>query len=194
MQIPLKNIVDSYIKKYQADELRELEFFCREASFIRALENAALAVDCSGKRQKHQRRLQLTTLQKGRNALLSVRKRIQHARDFGELHNIIREAVSPIKGLGELYVYDTALRIGAHLNLWPSEVYLHSGTRQGARALGYIGAGPLQVSELPKEFQRLPAYQIEDVLCIYKRFFRKNVPLTNPEVVCRELHESKGCT
>jgi hypothetical protein len=102
MQIPLKNIVDSYIKKYQADELRELEFFCREKSFIKALENAALAVDCAGKRQKHQRRLQLTTLQKGRTALLSVRKKIQDARDFGELYNIIQEAISPIKGLGEV--------------------------------------------------------------------------------------------
>jgi hypothetical protein len=33
-------------------------------------------------------------------------------------------------------MYDTALRIGAKLKLFPTKVYLHAGTRLGARALG----------------------------------------------------------
>ena len=38
--------------------------------------------------------------------------------------------------LGELTVYDVAHRIGAYLQLEPDVVYLHRGTRIGARYLG----------------------------------------------------------
>jgi hypothetical protein len=48
-------------------------------------------------------------------------------------------------------------------------VYLHSGTRDGARALG-LGRGrdTLRKHELPREFEELTAAEIEDCLCIYK--------------------------
>jgi hypothetical protein len=61
---------------------------------------------------------------------------VERARNFAELFEMIHTAVHPIPGLGELYVYDTALRIGAKLNLLPDKAYLHAGTRSGARALG----------------------------------------------------------
>ena len=79
-----------------------------------------------------------------------------------------------VGGLGELYVYDTALRIGAKLNLLPNKVYLHAGTRSGAEALGFDGkATVLNVSDLPRELQKLEPHEIEDVLCIFKADLKK---------------------
>jgi hypothetical protein len=91
------------------------------------------------------------------------------ARDFAELFALIDAAMEPMPGLGELYVYDTSLRIGSRLNLLPEKVYLHAGTRRGARALGLNArAATLDVSDLPKSFRILRPHEIEDVLCIFR--------------------------
>lgn len=73
--------------------------------------------------------------------------------------------------VGELYVYDAALRLGAHLGLAPTFVYLHAGTRLGARALG-LGQGRayLEMHELPLPLQALSPDEVESFLCIYKAF------------------------
>jgi hypothetical protein len=75
----------------------------------------------------------------------------------------------PIPGIGELTVYDTALRIGAHFGLEPERVYVHAGTREGARALGFENRRTtIDMNELPEPLQRLSAREAEDMLCIYK--------------------------
>ena len=77
--------------------------------------------------------------------------------------------LSGIRGLAELYYYDTALRIGASRSLMPKHVYLHRGTRDGARALGLDWrADLLDPRALPKELAVLEPHEIEDFLCIYK--------------------------
>jgi ABC-type arginine/histidine transport system permease subunit len=66
-------------------------------------------------------------------------------------------------------VYDTALRLGANLRLLPREVYLHAGTRRGARALGLdYRSESVSMRLLPAALRRLRPYEVEDVLCIYK--------------------------
>ena len=83
--------------------------------------------------------------------LLKQAGAMERARDFAELFALIDAAMEPIPGLGELYVYDTSLRIGSRLNLLPKKVYLHAGTRRGARALGLNArAATLDVSDLPE--------------------------------------------
>jgi hypothetical protein len=77
--------------------------------------------------------------------------------------------VRSVHGIGELYVYDTALRLGAHLRLLPGEVYLHAGMRRGARALGLDHrVRSLAPTKLPTPLRRLRPYEMEDVLCIYE--------------------------
>lgn len=75
-----------------------------------------------------------------------------------------------IKGLGELYVYDTSLRIGAYLNLFPKKIYLHAGTRKGASNYGLEIANRewLEMTEMPVKLKELEPQEIEDILCIYK--------------------------
>jgi hypothetical protein len=53
----------------------------------------------------------------------------------------------------------------------PQKVYLHAGTRKGAKALGIYEKGKevLEMSELVKkypEFAKLESYHVEDFLCI----------------------------
>jgi hypothetical protein len=126
-------------------------------------------VNSRGKRYSHQRRLKRAALKQALRTLLNESGDIEQARDFDDLFRIIKAAVVPIAGIGELYVYDTSLRIGAKLNLFPTIVYLHTGTRIGAQALGLNdSAGTLKVSALPREFRTLQPHELEDVLCIFK--------------------------
>lgn len=60
---------------------------------------------------------------------------IARAESSEALHALVARQLREVAGIGELYVYDTAFRIGAYLRLPPTRVYLHAGTRDGARAL-----------------------------------------------------------
>jgi hypothetical protein len=186
----LKHIVASYIRRFRAAERRELEWYRNQPSLTAAIETAGLAIDCRGKRQLHQRRLSAGTLEKGRDALLRIKGAIRRATSFDELHSLVEDTVLPIKGINELYIYDTALRIGAKKGLLPEKVHLHRGTREGARALGFRGNDPLNVTELPSELRRLPAHEIEDILCINKDYFdevRAIIPKTTPRRGCGQF-------
>jgi hypothetical protein len=99
---------------------------------------------------------------------------LQSARSFAELIARVDTTVRPVRGIGELYVYDTALRLGAHLRLLPDDVYLHAGTRRGAKALGLDHrSDSIPPSQLPAALHRLRPHEVEDVLCIYKDWLRR---------------------
>jgi hypothetical protein len=82
---------------------------------------------------------------------------------------MFEETIGVIPGPGPLFVYDTALRVGARLGLAPRYIFLHAGVRKGAAALG-LGRhrNYLDVSDLPPAFRRLEPREIEDCLCVYK--------------------------
>lgn len=139
-----------------------------------AVSLAARAKKPSGKRSSHQRRIPSAVLAKSEKALLDVLPAIAAASSFEKLHTIVSDQVGNIKGIGELTIYDTSLRIAAKLGLEPKRVFLHAGTRTGARRLGLdVSRGFLVVSDAPKEFRPLSPAEIEDVLCIYKDDFTR---------------------
>jgi hypothetical protein len=160
----LKAIVRAYIRRIRPRAQAELNWFAHQPSLDSAIEKAALAVNSRGKRYSHQRRLKKAALKQALRALLDELGAMEQACDFDELFRLIGAAVKPISGIGELYVYDTSLRIGAKLDLLPTKVYLHAGTRLGARALGLDDSAPtLKVSVFPKEFRTLEPHELEDV-------------------------------
>jgi hypothetical protein len=132
---------------------------------------AALAQLPNGKRHPHQRRVPRESLEESRRRLIQNLPSLKRVPTFDELFQLIDTLIRPISKVGELTVYDTSLRIGARLGLEPAKVYLHAGTRQGARALG-LSDRPrreaLEMAELPAPLQRLTAREVEDLLCIYK--------------------------
>ena len=88
-------------------------------------------------------------------------------------------AIGSILGIGGLTVYDTTLCIGAKLGVFPRCIYLHNGTRRGARALGLNWrTSVLSVAECPRELRRLKPHEIEDCLCIFKDRFAVIRPKT----------------
>jgi hypothetical protein len=162
----------------------QLQSFSDEPSLTAAVSRACFAQSPDGKRYAHQRRIRLTALQ---DALVRLREiDLSKSATFEDLHGAVHHAVAPVRGIGDLYVYDTALRIGAKLGLMPQRVYLHSGTKLGARHLGLDWRQPhLLMQDLPAAFHRLRPHETEDCLCIFKDRFRQGAPtVTEPRAPC----------
>jgi hypothetical protein len=166
----LGGMLREYIESYRPQARRERSRFRRFSSLEKAIETAALALDEDKKRSAHHRRRTAVQLSLGKSALIASLSDLRRCKSFDQLHNRVRKATKPIKGLGKLYTYDTTQLIGAHLRLSPKRVYLHSGTRNGARALGFSGGlSYLMPSQLPIQLQVLKPYEMEDFLCIFER-------------------------
>lgn len=165
----LEAIVRTYTRTIRPRAQGELDWFAHQPSLAQASETAALAVTSQGKRYSHQRRITKSALQQALHILSGQERTIRRSRNFDNLFNLIERTLKPVRGIGELYLYDTALRIGAKLNLSPTKVYLRAGTRDGARALGADAtAATLDMGALRLEFHCLEPYEIEHILCIFK--------------------------
>jgi len=167
--LSLEEIVDRYIHDYRPDAVEEIAYFANQPSLDQAVELAAMSITQRGKRHPHQRRIPRVVLEEARNVLRSLP--LKQCRSFHELFCCLSDNLDPIPGIGELTVYDIATRMGAFLGLEPENVYLHAGTRAGARALGLRDGAFLEPAELPAQFARLKPREIEDCLCIYKSHF-----------------------
>ena len=163
----LRDVVDAFISNHRIESRQELRFFELQRSLAKAVRPAAMCELPGGKRHPHQRRIPKASLVEATERLLAAD--LAPAQDFDELHDAIADLISDIWMISELTIYDIAQRIGAHLGLQPKRVYLHRGTRTGARELG-LGRGrkTLEMHELPQELRRLTAAEAEDCLCIYK--------------------------
>lgn len=152
----------------------ELKFFRDIPSLALAVHNAAFAKDERGKRHKHQCRISQMPLKRAKQILSQSHHQIEECSSFQELHFWLAEALGTVRGLGELYIYDTALRLGAFRRLAPKFVYLHRGTRAGAKTLGLnTSGGYLTITDLPEPLRKLTPHEAEDFLCIYKSHFTK---------------------
>jgi hypothetical protein len=140
-----------------------------QPSLALAISLAGQARDWRGKRLPHSNRLRPKQLQRAEAALLAAQPSIAHCRSFDELLSIVSSCLKPIWTNPELFSYDTALRIGAKMGLTPEKVYLHRGTRIGARALGLDARVDfLIIDQLPSVLQVLEPREVEDFLCIFK--------------------------
>ena len=165
----VRRAVSDYIAHHRDDAADELEFYRMMPRLRHVIEAAALARTADGRKHPHQWRIPCDVL-RGFGKCLSYRRRdLRQAPSFDDLHRVVREVGDRIHGIGELAVYDTALRIGAKRGLLPTLVYLHRGTLSGAAALGIDRSCPvISVSELPGPFANLKPHEIEDCLCIFK--------------------------
>jgi hypothetical protein len=160
-------IVSDYIREYRDDARKEVRFFEIQRRPSEAIRSAALCELPSGKRHPHQRRIPSALLEQVEARLQPTRRSLAKAADFAALHRLVEEQIDGIKGVGDLTVYDIAHRIGAHFGKVPERVYLHAGTRIGARAFD-ISGDSFDPKILPQPFSRLAPSEIEDCLCIYK--------------------------
>jgi hypothetical protein len=100
--------------------------------------------------------------------------RFQACEDFNAILELVTELVADIPGLRTLYCYDVAFRIGAFLGHFPERVFLHAGTREGAKRLGLPWRrGYLQVSELPEALRQRQPWEVENILCHHAKRCRR---------------------
>jgi hypothetical protein len=163
----LDEIVLDYIREYRDGARDEMRVFESDRSSAAVIRRAALSQWRRDKRHPHQRRIPGAILGQAEERLQAIRPSLAKAADFAALHRLVEEEIGRIKGIGELTVYDIAHRIGAHFGKAPRLVYLHAGTRTGARALNIKG-NSFDPGVLPKAFASLSPAEIEDCLCIYK--------------------------
>jgi hypothetical protein len=171
--LPKNPTFDDLIRDYRARHepvaRDEGNLFRSCPSLGRAIEYAGAAKDDKDLRFDHQRRIIQPAISESLAKLRRSAQRIENCRSFAELHAHIEDFLRPIYGIGDLYIYDTAVRLGLKLGLAPERVYLHAGTREGAKNLGLdVRRGPLTIDVFPEKLRKLTAGELEDVLCIYK--------------------------
>lgn len=124
-------------------------------------------------------------------------------RDFEDVHSYVGNNLFGISngkrylGIGVVTSYDVALRLAyvlsyPALNLMPIEVYLHAGAAKGYRNLKGCAKAlqPVSINEFSGIFPGLKAWEIEDLLCIYKDAFppkNKTVKSASCSVLLRNL-------
>jgi hypothetical protein len=150
----------------------EHEYYRKKASLKVAIEAAAMAERApDGKRHSHQYRIAKVDLETWRDTLTANQNHLGHVKDFNSLHGLLLKLKTP--GVGALAIYDTALRIGYFLGMFPQQVFLHAGTAVGASQFIEIRQrNSIKVNELPPAFKKLKPHQIEDCLCICKNQFK----------------------
>jgi hypothetical protein len=165
----LGSLVADFLKNYKRESSREAKFFRSMPSTGLAIHHVAMAIDGNDRCFDHQFHITQPARRKAKQVLTLLEKPMKACETFDELHTLFLRHLSPIRGLGEMYIYDAALRMGAHLKLAPDFVYLHRGTRVGAKALGItVNRSHIEKSAFPKALRALSADEIETFLCIYR--------------------------
>lgn len=104
---------------------------------------------------------------------------ISNAKCFDDVMKIIRN--TKVIGFGDLSIYDASVRISAYLGLVPDKVYLHAGTKEGAKYLedkkllpeGASDKIMLPMDDFPEPIQKLNPLQVENFLCSFKLDLKK---------------------
>jgi len=164
---PLDVLVQIYLHTFGPRLAEYLNYFQKLNSL-----NNAIRFACHGKEGKihgHQHLVGKYGLEQARKSLQQHADEIESSHSFDELLTCVENCTKSAYRFGVLAVYDTSLRLGAYLDLWPEVVYLHAGAKKGCKALGIetIG-GTVAMNKLPKALQVLKPYQAEDFLCIFK--------------------------
>src|SRR5256885_15817936 len=127
----LAEICQAYID-YRKGCCDDKPFYEQQPALVDAIAKAAMATRANGRRCSHHTRKPRALLERATRRLLAIEPAIAVVRDFDALIDVVGAPLRGIKGLGPLYIYDTALRIGYRLRLLPQRAYLHAGTRAGA--------------------------------------------------------------
>jgi hypothetical protein len=170
-----QEILDDYDRGHRCNKQNEIGWFHDQPSLHQAIDRAARAVDARGRRYSHQYRIRRQSIVHARAALLAAEAQIARTTSFDDLLNVINGQLREVAGVGRLYRYDTAFRIGVNRGLFPTRVYLHAGTRDGARALGLAyNKEALEMNEVPLDLRHRAPHEVEDIFCIYADVFRGN--------------------
>ena len=168
----LRGLISHFRRGHLNDLRKSLEDFSG-LSLDQAIRHASMAEDAEGRRNPHHYRRTQTTLCKAQRKLMRADDKLRACRSFAEILSVVERATSSIEWLGPLFKYDCALSIGAAKGKLPEHIYLHSGTREGAKALGLKWRE--KFIRVPLELRTLRPHELEDFLCIYSHCFNQRM-------------------
>jgi hypothetical protein len=173
--VDLKTLVDDWIYRFGAKgvskQMRDevVDHCAASRNYREAVGRAVDSVRPNGKMHNHQSRIPRSVKEKFYKAI-DASEAAYKAKNFDQLHDVL-ESLAPA-GIGPVTIYDVATRIAAYKKLEIRSLYLHAGVRigwcllHGKRSPSYTMRIPRE--ELPKELQRLPTDEVEDMLCAYR--------------------------
>lgn len=141
----------------------------------------------------HQCRVGRAVLDVAEEILIGRLDQLKNANDFDELYEIVRVVESRPR-LGPLTTYDLAERIGWFAEIYPAQVYVHAGAKEGARAIG----AKVKDRRIPLAFFRgssfgsLSAAEIETVLCVHKNDLANPADF-DPKRPVRHIVKRRSC-
>ncbi|MBU3180656.1 hypothetical protein [Clostridium psychrophilum] len=194
MEITL--LVNQYKKYFLKGLQQDLKCYS-ELSYDELIKNVSFALTSSNpssrieerkfdKKQRHQMRRTEKTLDSLYGKLSSIKDKLLSKKNnkctFEELYEYIADEIylgeNKINGVGPLFLYDTALRIGAYFEILPkNRVFIHSGAEVGLKYLlklqlkkgNILDERSIDMRDIVNdELLKLKACYIEDFLCVYK--------------------------
>jgi len=168
----LKDLVNG-LKDYDRDsrlKLNDKRNFYRNLKIADAIKNAAMGMVSKEKMDSHQYRIGRVKCKIAADELIKHLDDLQVCKQFNDIFNITEQVKNEITGLGNLWSYDTALRIGFNLKIYPNQVYVQSGVIKGVKKIfnGKTPAGrSLPLNAFPDQLQVLEPYEIENFMCIW---------------------------
>lgn len=175
----LEKIIEHYKTQHQLNLESELADFSPSNNFSDVISRVAY---CKGKDEKkfpHQHRVTKKTCDESYSVLKIIS--FDTIEDFESLYKYLKMKLLPIHGVGKLYVYDAALRLGAYFSQEPTKIYLHAGTLKGARNLNLdTSKDSLNIQDLPLHLQTINPKFVEAILCIYKDSFQNGEVMFDP--------------
>src|SRR5258706_12143867 len=120
----LEKIARLYAANIRSHADAELDWFRSQPNLETAVKVAAQAMNSRGKRYSHQYRITHEALNYAEKSMFDNLDGFTRVHSFDDLITMLDPMLRPYKGLGELYVYDTSLRLGAKLGYLPEKIYL----------------------------------------------------------------------
>lgn len=168
MKSQITKIINNYTQ-FHGEYLQKMESFFKSLPFDKAIEFASFGYDENENMNPHQHRVGKKNCKTAFEELdiQAIAQAITFEEIFAQTEKV-RISTSTHR-IGHLWSYDTALRIGFNLNIYPTKVYLQSGAKKGASHLINRKLNRSEpIDAFPAEFHSLKPYQIENLLCIYE--------------------------
>lgn len=174
----LAELALEYVRNCRRVRNEEFDLYREQPTLRNAIMKAAASRKADGTLHTHQRTASSRSLDALEASLIEIEATIARCQSFSELHTLVQRSARGVRGIGDVTVYDVALRIGMWqgLRLEPEAVYLHSRTHDGMKALGMERKGrTMPPSAFPPEFAPLRPREIEDLLCAFRELLPKVV-------------------
>lgn len=165
----LKADIDKYIRT-SLQQLKVTEAIYKKMNLSDAVIRSASARTTLDKIDSHQRRIGKVLLTKASNELMMKINLIRKCKTFADIFEITESVKKAIYGLGDLWSYDTALRIGFNMDIYPKDVYVQAGVRKGVTKIftqKRIKGRCFPLSIFPSEIQKLKPHEVENFLCVW---------------------------